>query len=96
MIQQQKERIAECRATGASYGQIAKALGLSVNTVKSYVGTSRAQPYLEILAVLQDDKAIMNFAETISGSKPGSLAKAKAAIGSRLRVKVSSQRDMME
>ena len=36
MTQQQKERIAECRATGASYGQIAKALGLSVNTVKSY------------------------------------------------------------
>ena len=36
MTQQQKERIAEYRATGASYGQIAKALGLSVNTVKSY------------------------------------------------------------
>lgn len=36
MTQQQKERIAEYRATGASYGQIAKALGLSVDTVKSY------------------------------------------------------------
>lgn len=36
MTQQQKERITEYRASGASYGQIAKALGLSVNTVKSY------------------------------------------------------------
>ena len=36
MTQQQKEFIAEYRASGASYGEIAKELGLSVNTVKSY------------------------------------------------------------
>ena len=36
MTQQQKEFIAEYRASGASYGEIAKELGLSVDTVKSY------------------------------------------------------------
>ena len=61
-----------------------------------YVGTSRAQSYLEILTVMPDNDAIMSFAETISGSKPGSLAKAKAAISSGLRVKLSNQRDMTE
>ena len=36
MTQQQKEQITKLRATGASYGKIASALGMSVNTVKSY------------------------------------------------------------
>ena len=36
MTPQQKEHISAHRASGASYGQIAKMLGLSVNTVKSY------------------------------------------------------------
>lgn len=36
MTQQHKEQIIKLRATGTSYGQIAKALGLSINTVKSY------------------------------------------------------------
>jgi hypothetical protein len=61
-----------------------------------YVGTSRAQSYLEILAVLPDEQKIVDFAETVSGSRPTSLAKAKAAISSGLKVKLANQRDMME
>ena len=36
MTQQQKEQISKLRASGASFGKIASALGVSVNTVKSY------------------------------------------------------------
>ena len=36
VTQQQKEQITRLRATGASFGKIASALGMSVNTVKSY------------------------------------------------------------
>ena len=36
MTQQQKEQISKLRASGASFGKIASALGMSVNTVKSY------------------------------------------------------------
>lgn len=36
MTQQQKEQITRLRAAGTSFGKIASALGMSVNTVKSY------------------------------------------------------------
>ena len=36
VTQQQKEQISRLRAAGASFGKIASALGISVNTVKSY------------------------------------------------------------
>jgi len=36
MNQLQKERIEELRSLGAGYGKIADALGMSINTVKSY------------------------------------------------------------
>ena len=36
VTQQQKEQISKLRASGASFGKIASALGVSVNTVKSY------------------------------------------------------------
>lgn len=36
VTQQQKEQISTLRAAGASFGKIASALGMSINTVKSY------------------------------------------------------------
>lgn len=36
VTQQQKEQISKLRANGASFGKIASALGISINTVKSY------------------------------------------------------------
>ena len=36
VTQQQKEQISKLRASGASFGKIASALGVSINTVKSY------------------------------------------------------------
>ena len=36
MTQQQKEQISKLRANGASFGKIASALGISINTIKSY------------------------------------------------------------
>lgn len=36
VTQHQKEQISKLRATGTSFGKIASALGMSVNTVKSY------------------------------------------------------------
>ena len=36
VTQQQKEQISKLRANGASFGKIASALGISINTIKSY------------------------------------------------------------
>ena len=51
-----------------------------------YVGASRAKHFLEVFTVL-DDTDIPKFAEAITGSKAKN---PKAAIGSSLKVKISS------
>ena len=58
VTQQQKEQISKLRASGASFGKIASALGMSVNTVKSYCKRNpvSAAPVLDQTAAVHTDR----------------------------------------
>lgn len=58
VTQQQKEQISKLRATGASFGKIASALGMSVNTVKSYCKRNpiSSEPVTASKAVVHSDR----------------------------------------
>jgi thymidine kinase len=59
-----------------------------------YVGTSRAQSYLEMLMILPDEDAENNFADMIRPE--GNRLRARAAIAMGLKVKIGTMNDLYE
>ncbi len=59
-----------------------------------YVGTSRAQSYLEMLALLPDEDAENAFADAISPQ--GNRVRARAAIATGLKAKIGTKSDLLD
>ena len=55
-----------------------------------YIGTSRAQTFLDIVAVVPDNESLIRLAAAASGKQIGSALTAKAAINAALQVKVTN------
>ena len=55
-----------------------------------YVGTSRAQTFLDVISVVPDNDTLIRLAAAASGKQVGSALTAKAAINAALKVKITN------
>ena len=55
-----------------------------------YIGTSRAQTFLDIIAIVPDDDTLIRLAAAASGKQIGSSLTAKAALNAALQVKITN------
>lgn len=59
-----------------------------------YVGTSRAKLYLEMIALLPEESDMLAFATSLSGSPVATKARALTTIGSQLKAKIGTTKDL--